>query len=169
MTVSELMTTPVCTCRNEDTLRVAAERMWDGDIGVVPVVNDEGRLTGILTDRDICMAAYLRGQTLEECRVDAVMRTDVAACHPDNSLEDVQEIMRTLQVRRLPVVDDEGRPVGMVSLNDLALAATRAENGRMGLHREGVLATFAAVSLHRRPQACDAAAGHENGAIPTAS
>jgi CBS domain-containing protein len=152
MNVTGLMSQPVCACRDEESLRTAAERMWEHDIGVLPVVDDGGRLVGVVTDRDICMTAYLRGQTLEQCRIDSAMTREVASCHCETSVEDAQELMRQLQIRRLPVVDDQGRPVGMLSLNDLALAAARAESGRLGLQREGVLATLAAVSLHRRPQ-----------------
>jgi CBS domain-containing protein len=155
MNVTGLMSQPVHACRDEESLRSAAERMWDQDIGVLPVVDDGGRLVGVVTDRDICMTAYLRGQRLDQCRIDSAMTREVASCHCDTSIEDAQELMRRLQIRRLPVVDDQGRPVGMLSLNDLALAASRTESGRLGLRREGVLATLAAVSLHRRAQAGD--------------
>lgn len=152
MNVTGLMSQPVHACRDEESLRSAAEQMWQQDIGVLPVVDGDGRLVGVVTDRDICMTAYLRGQSLDQCRIDSAMTRDVASCHCETTLEDAQELMRRLQIRRLPVVDDQGRPVGMLSLNDLALAAARSESERIGLRREGVLATLAAVSLHRRPQ-----------------
>ncbi|MDX2169447.1 MAG: CBS domain-containing protein [Deltaproteobacteria bacterium] len=158
MNVAGLMSSPVRACRADETLHSAAERMWQGDIGVLPVVDPGGRLVGVVTDRDIAMTAYLRGQPLDACSVGEVMTHEVASCHAETSVEDAQEVMRTLQIRRLPVVDDAGRPVGMLSLNDLALAAARPDNGRLGLRREAVLATLAAVSLHRRPPADEPAA-----------
>jgi CBS-domain-containing membrane protein len=77
------------------------------------------------------------------------MTTAVVACGADDSLDQAQESMRAAQIRRLPVIDADGCPIGMLSLNDLALAAPRAENGRLGMRKESVLATLSAISQHR--------------------
>jgi CBS domain-containing protein len=123
--------------------------MWAGDCGALPVVDDDGHLAGIITDRDVCMTAYLRGVSLDQCDVGSAMTTAVVACGADDSLDQAQESMRAAQIRRLPVIDADGCPIGMLSLNDLALAAPRAENGRLGMRKESVLATLSAISQHR--------------------
>jgi CBS domain-containing protein len=116
--VSKLMK-PVRSCRSNDTLNEPARLMWEFDCGAVPVVDDAGCLVGIITDRDICMAAYTRGQSLGSLRVESVMAEDVASVSPDDTLDTITALMRQRQIRRVPVVDD-GCVVGIVSLADVA-------------------------------------------------
>jgi len=110
---------PVQTCRPSDTLNDAARLMWELDCGAVPVVNDAGSLVGILTDRDICMAVYTRGQSLSAYSVESAMATDVATATATEPLETITRLMRQRRVRRVPIVD-HGRLVGIVSLADIA-------------------------------------------------
>lgn len=105
--------------------------MWEFDCGVIPVVDDDGRVAGIVTDRDICMAAYTQGKALSAISVASAMARDVAAAHADDGIEQVEELMRDKQVRRLPVLDGESRLIGLVSMNDLARLSAR-EEGRSG-------------------------------------
>lgn len=118
-TPAEKLMRPAHACRASDTLNEAARLMWEFDCGAVPVVNDEGRLVGIITDRDICMAAYTRGQTLSDSTVESVMATHVTVVAPKDTLEAIIVLMKQRQVRRIPVVD-EGHLVGIVSLADIA-------------------------------------------------
>lgn len=128
MKVSELMTTAVTTCGPLDNLNTAAQIMWEHDCGCVPVLDAEAHVLGMLTDRDVCMSAYTRGQRLDEIAAHRAMSLDVVACGPDDSTSLVETRMREQHVRRLPVVDDCGRLVGLVSLNDLAQAAVGEED-----------------------------------------
>lgn len=106
-------------CRPNDSLNEPARLMWDLDCEAVPVVTDSGELIGIVTDRDICMAAYTRGEPLSALSVASAMATDVAVASPRDSIEAIAQLMRQRQVRRVPIVD-QGRLVGIVSLADLA-------------------------------------------------
>ena len=123
MKVSELMTREVRTCQPQDSLDQAARLMWDGDCGILPVVGPGGRVQGMVTDRDACMAAYTKGRRLGEIRVSDVMATQVFTCSSGDDVEKALSIMEAKRVRRLPVLDDSGKLAGILSLNDVARAA----------------------------------------------
>jgi CBS domain-containing protein len=123
MKIEEIMTRNVRSCGPNDTLNSAAQIMWDCDCGCVPVVDDMAKAVGMITDRDVCMAAHFQGAPLAAVPVGAVMATDLAVCHPEDTVATVAAMMRARQVRRLPVVDADGRLVGVVSLADVARAA----------------------------------------------
>jgi CBS domain-containing protein len=101
--------------------------MWESDCGCVPVTADDGseRLAGVITDRDICMAARFEEKNLTELRVGDAMAQAVRACNAGDSIAHAETIMAETRVRRLPVVDDSGQLVGLVSLADLAREAAR--------------------------------------------
>jgi CBS domain-containing protein len=108
--------------------------MWEGDCGCVPVVEkdtDGARVIGMITDRDICMAGYTQGRPLSAIRVDSAMARQVFSCRPTDSIAEALNILRTHQVRRLPVVDNGDNVVGMLSLADFAREAVR-EHARKG-------------------------------------
>lgn len=150
MKIAQIMKTDVEVCGVDDNLAAAASRMWDCDIGCVPVVSGDGQVVGMITDRDICMAALTRGQPLQSIPVSIAMAKEVLSCSPDATLVEAEEIMRSGQVRRLPVVDSDGSLVGIVSLNDLARLAEQ-EIGRKNrdLSAQEVAATLAAICAPR--------------------
>jgi CBS domain-containing protein len=149
MKISELMTRPVQLCRPTDTLDRAAQLMWDHDIGVLVVVDESGQVVGMVTDRDICMAAYTSGVALHDIPVEQAMAKHVVSCRPDDSDETVQATMAKHKIRRIPVVDDANHPVGVLSLNDLARTMA---NGR-DLPASAVAGTLAAICEHRTASA----------------
>jgi CBS domain-containing protein len=118
-TVRTIMTVSVASCRPTDTLNAAAQIMWDQDCGAVPVVDAEGRLCGIITDRDVCMAAYTQGALITAISVGDVMSGPAHTCHPDDTLTKAATLMADAQVRRLPVVDAQDHPIGIVSMADI--------------------------------------------------
>lgn len=118
--VSDLMTRPVLTCRTDERADSAARIMWNHDCGVVPVVDHEGRLAGMVTDRDLCMASLFHNAPLSHIELGRVMSRDVATCTPATALAAVQQLMRERQVRRIPIVNEHGHPIGIVALGDLA-------------------------------------------------
>jgi CBS-domain-containing membrane protein len=120
MNVSELMTNPVKTCTTADNLQRAAQIMWEGDCGAVPVVDGEDSVVGMITDRDICMAAYTRGLALWQMQVSDTMSKEVHQILASDRLEAAEDVMKSARVRRVPVLDGGGRLVGIVSMNDLA-------------------------------------------------
>jgi len=122
MKVAELMVREVTACSPDDALNRAAQIMWENDCGCVPVVDRAARLVAMLTDRDICMAAYTGGRTLKDIRVSAAMSSELFACRPGDDILEAQKLMREHQVRRIPVSDGMGRLVGILSLADIARA-----------------------------------------------
>jgi len=118
MRVQDVMTQAVESIQSKASIRKAARIMGDADIGALPVVSDE-KLVGIVTDRDIAVRAVAAGLS-NDGPVDDVMSEDVTTCSPNDDLEDVLHIMSAQQVRRLPVCNERGRLVGMISLGDAA-------------------------------------------------
>jgi len=127
MRVDQIMTKQVNSCSPDNTLAEAAQLMWDHDCGCLPVCTGNGasRVTGVITDRDICMSALFKGKPLSELRVSDAMSRQLQACRPSDSLADAEKTMRQARIRRLPVVDEQGSLVGMISLADLAREAAR--------------------------------------------
>jgi len=147
MTIQEIMSKPAVTCRQSDTLHAAAELMWERDCGVIPVTDDDGKLVGIVTDRDVCMATYTKGSPPQAIPISDVMARQVFSCHVNDSLGAAERLMSEKQIRRVPIVDGDNRPVGLLSLNDVAryAASARSENG---LDRE-LAQTLAAICQPR--------------------
>ena len=118
MKMSEVMTPNPRTVGPDDDIRMAAQIMRDEDAGSVPVVRD-GRVVGMVTDRDIVIRAIAEGEF--ECKVSEVASDDVVCADPEMSTAAGAELMSEHQIRRLPVVDEEERLVGIVSIGDLAV------------------------------------------------
>ena len=149
MRVQDLMTTEVGTCRAFDGADRGAQIMWERDCGAVPVLDQEGSVVAMLTDRDLCMAAMTQGRALSEIRVSSAMSRNLWACRPDDDLSQTEAVMRTRKVRRLPVVDGEGKLVGLLSLSDLARASMAPKPGKAqkkAVEASEVGATLGAIS-----------------------
>lgn len=117
--IRDVMTTdPVCLPATT-TLRDAAETMRDEDIGDV-LVEDNGKLCGVVTDRDIVVRAIAEGRDTTTTKLGDVCTRDVITIEPDTKVSDAVRLMSDKAVRRLPVIEG-GRPVGMVSIGDLAM------------------------------------------------
>ena len=123
MKTIEIMSAEPRSVNAIDRLDVAARALWEGDCGLVPVVDAGGVVLGVITDRDLCMATYTQGRTLSEVPISAVMAREVVTCRAEDSVADVMKTMRQAQVHRLPVVDPHGVLVGIISTNDLVRAA----------------------------------------------
>jgi CBS domain-containing protein len=119
-TVSEIMTSDVQVVEPEDSLRRAASLMQECDVGALPVCAG-GRLLGMLTDRDITVRGVAEGLDPDEACVSDVMTEDLQYCTEDQDTEEVLQIMGDKQLRRLPVIDENKKLVGIVALADLAL------------------------------------------------
>ena len=123
MKVRDLLTSDVKSCRADTDLATAATTMWDYDCGVVPIVNDECKVIGMLTDRDICIAAATRSTSPSNIRARDAMSGEVNACRPEDDVRSVLKTMREQRVHRLPVIDQDERLVGIISMNDLVARA----------------------------------------------
>ena len=116
MKVEQVMTRNVMVCTDADTLNRAAQLMWDYDCGSIPVIsaNGRGELVGVVTDRDLAMAAYTQGKPLYAIPVTTAMAHKVIACHVQDGISQAEALMRENRVRRLPVLDS--RPLGRDAL-----------------------------------------------------
>jgi CBS domain-containing protein len=130
--VKELMSQPVYTCHIDQSVQAAAQAMWEHDCGIVPVVDNESRLVGVITDRDICMAALFRNQPLSDIQISSVMASEVSTCRPEDPLIDAEHLMSQRQVHRLPVVNERGAPTGVLSLSDVARRVRRSNGSKNG-------------------------------------
>jgi CBS domain-containing protein len=125
MTVKEVYTMQLTTCRPETNLAAATALLWEKDCGVLPVLNEMGELAGILTDRDICIALGTRNRVPSEITVREVMGTNPSICKSTDDIRTALQIMRETKVRRLPVVDERGVVEGVVSISDIVLSPRR--------------------------------------------
>jgi CBS domain-containing protein len=125
MTARELMTPEPFVATGDTTLNELAYHMLQYDCGAIPIVADpeSRRLVGIVTDRDIIARAVSRDRNPMSVRADDVMSTDVKAVSPDAPLEELIELFRRERFRRVPIVDQERRVIGIVSLADLVRKA----------------------------------------------
>jgi CBS domain-containing protein len=169
MRVEELMSKQVYSCRAEDTLDKAAQIMWDRDVGAIPVCAENGRtrVVGMITDRDIAMCAFLKGRPLHEISISEGMTRDVCLIRPSDAASSAEQEMRSSQVRRLPVVDESGGLVGIISLADLGRAASRESSSTGRDVSSGEVGhTLAAIvePTHRRPSHRSVPASSSQGA-----
>ncbi len=125
MKVKDLMTPSPTVCRPKDTVSQAATLMKQEDCGAIPVVSDEGKLVGIVTDRDIVVRAVAAGKDPRTTPVSVVMSADPSTLAPDADVDQAEKLMADRQVRRLPVVED-GHLVGILVTAHLA----RRDNAR---------------------------------------
>lgn len=145
-TIDALMRSPAIVCRSTDSLSRAAALMWDHDIGIVLVIGNEGGLAGVITDRDVAMATYTKGRAPADIEVADAMAKELFTCRPSDSLEVVERSMAEHRIHRLPVVDEQGRPLGLVSMNDLVRDAQRTKRED---RQRGVVHTLAAIGAPR--------------------
>jgi CBS domain-containing protein len=143
MKVKELMTTDVKRCTPETNLAAAAKIMWEGDCGAVPVTDERDRVVGVITDRDICIAAATRPRTEGEIPVKEVISKPLYTCAPGDDVRSALEIMKTRKIRRLPVVDQGGRLAGIVSIHDIAVQSRTKSSD---ISTDSVLDAFIAIT-----------------------
>ncbi len=123
MNVEAVMTRDPKSCTTTDTLHKAANLMWETDCGVIPVVDETGRLRGVVTDRDVCMAAYTQGRAPHEIGVESVMSKMLFTLAPTDSIHTAAQLFKERRVRRAPVVNGIGALVGMLSIADFVHAS----------------------------------------------
>jgi len=127
MKVSEIMTTPIEEMIDKDTVISAARKMKDLNVGALPVKTGENRLQGIVTDRDIVVRVLAEGKDPEETRISEIMSKGIISCTEDQTPEEAAAIMADAKVRRLVVVDNEDKVVGILSLGDVAVKGAEKE------------------------------------------
>ena len=152
MKVKEIMTSNAKVCTPTDTLAEAARLMWDNDCGILPVVKDGGKVVGLITDRDICMAAAINNRNLSNIAVEDVISGKVYAANPDDDVRVALKTMQERKIRRLPVVAADGTLDGILSLNDVVLRAQEAKDKKApDLAYADVVKTYKAICAHPLP------------------
>ena len=119
--VREVMTPNPVTAKPEEPVIAAVLRMAELGVGALPVVDDSGRLVGIFTERDLLVRVVARRLDPEKVRVGDVMTPNPVTIGPDETVEEALRIMNKIRARHLPVVDEKGRLIGIVSIRDIEL------------------------------------------------
>jgi CBS domain-containing protein len=151
MKVRDLMTKTAVFSRPETNLAAAGALMWQNDCGALPVVSDGRKVTGILTDRDICIALATRDRRSSQLTAGEVATQQAIVCKPEDEIHAAITTMRNERIRRLPVVNDEGGLEGIVSIDDIVLRAKKADGKKKpGVSYGDVVETLQAIYEHRR-------------------
>ncbi|HVH45867.1 MAG TPA: CBS domain-containing protein [Labilithrix sp.] len=144
--VRDVMIKDVATCVATDLLERCAQLMWERACGSLPVIDDDGRPIAMITDRDVCMAAYTQGKPLSGMNVASAMSRRIFTARHDDDIAAAERIMRLHGLRRLPVVDAQGRLVGLISISDIAASGRLGSTlGRDGLSVQAIATTVAAL------------------------
>lgn len=146
MKVKELMNKTVHKVHFDQSLQDAAQLMWEEDCGWVPVIDRDGKVEATITDRDIAMAAYLNGSRLADISLQEAQSKSLVTCAQSADISSVEKTMQSHQLRRLPVVDRNGKLVGVIALNDIAIAY---KAGKKGVDAKGLSDTLAAICSHQ--------------------
>lgn len=128
MRCEEIMTPDPATCPANATVEQAAKLMAERDIGFVPVVDSSGRAIGVVTDRDIVVKCIARGGDLKQ-KLQDLIGGDIIAIEPSDDVSRAKELMSLHKVQRILVCNASGKPVGVISLQDLAESEEESEIG----------------------------------------
>ncbi len=151
MKVRDVMTEPVLSCTPETSLGAAARLMRDADYGTLPVLDLEGRLVGIITDRDICLALAKSGRNTHDTAVREVMTKKVLSARVDDDVHGALATMKGARVRRLPVRDDADHLKGMLSIEDIVLRGLEAGGIETGELVAALRAMYVRTPVRVRP------------------
>lgn len=151
MKVRDVMRREPCVCSPENHLAKVGRIMAEAGCGFLPVLGDEERVVGVITDRDLALAAATRDRKPSEIQVRQVMSGEVHACRPDDDIRDALKVMREWKVRRLPVVDSQ-HLLGILSLDDVVLEAQGVATEQFtGPFYSDIARTLKEINLHQTP------------------
>ena len=153
MRVQDIMVTEVKSCRPGTDLAAVTQIMWANDCGALPVVDNGGKVIGMITDRDISIALWSKNRLPSDVVVSQVKPPVVYTCAAEDDIHAALDTMQTRQVRRLPVVGKDGSLRGLLCLNDIALNAKKQN----ALSYADVVKTLQAVCGHRMVRQATAA------------
>jgi CBS domain-containing protein len=139
MNIADIMSRKVIFLSPSTTVKAAADAMRLNDVGILPVLDGE-RMVGIVTDRDIVLRVVALGVAPEGCPVGDIMTEEVHYCRDDDVVDEVARRLGELRIRRMPVVDEVNRLVGLISLDDIAAHVDRGGTIAYALRRIAALA-----------------------------
>lgn len=156
MKVKDVMTPDAKAIWIKGSLADAAREMWENDCGALPIVKDDRKVVGIITDRDICMATAMRDRVPSRISVEEVMNGKIYSATPEEDVADVLRVMREHKIRRLPVLNAEGELEGIVSMNDIVLKAKGRNGKKPEIDYTDVVKTYQAICEHPVPMVQEA-------------
>jgi len=152
MLVKDVMSGAPIYCNLKTNLGEAASMLWSRDCGMLPVVDRERKVIGVVTDRDLFFALGTRNRLAGEITIGDVSPAKPYVCHDDDEILDALQTMAQHKVRRLPVVDREGKIVGVLSLDDIVLhARPRVPSNALGLCYDNVIEAMKKIYSARSP------------------
>ena len=151
MRVQDVMVKSPATCSVATNLAEAAALLWTGNCGALPVIDAAGKLEGIVTDRDICIAVGTKNRKPSEITVGQAMSRNVVSCHPGDDVHAALKTMRFRKVRRLPVICDDRKLVGTLSISELLLHARHDDGSRPELSNEDIMSALRGIYVHCPP------------------
>ena len=131
MKVEDIMSAAPLTCEVSTNLAEVAHLMWEGDCGIIPITGDGNKVIGLVTDRDICMAAATRNRAPSQMCAGDVRQGDVVSCHVGDRVQTALRLMKEHRIRRLPVVTQDG------TLRGVIVDERHHPRGGPGLGRDG--------------------------------
>ena len=150
MRVRDVMPTDVKSCRPEDNLALIASMMWETDCGIVPAVGSDGEPIGVVTDRDICIAVATKQRLASEIAASEIISPNIFSCSGDDQIRAVLGQMKQNKVRRLLVLDEDGKLGGIISLSDIILHCEPGKGKELpGFSYEDVISTLQSICKHR--------------------
>ena len=153
MKVKEVMMGTPYTCHKDANLGEATELMWKGNCGFLPVTGPDGKVCGVITDRDVCIALGTRNKPAGEVAVGDVSCGKLYDCGPDDEIHVALLTMREGKVRRLPVIDSGGKAVGVLSMDDVLLHAEPVGTGKIvELSTDEVVRSYRAINQRQLPE-----------------
>ncbi len=158
MKVKDVMKTNVGFCSTEDSLMKAAEVMRQRDCGVVPIVNADKKVVGMLTDRDLCLAVVARNRKASDVKTEELLRGKAIVCSAADKLEDALRKMRKYQVKRLAAIGAGGELAGILSVTDVLQLTVRKDKKL----KKKVYATLKAIFKPRPIVLQEVSAGKDN-------
>ena len=148
MKVQDLMSKAIVSCRSDTSLAAAGALMWEHDCGILPIVDEAGKVTSVITDRDICIALSTRDAPAWHISTGDVVKAQAFVCTPDDEIQAALKTMARERVHRLPVVDSEGKLVGVLSISDLILHAEKGDPKKTGISFDEVVGVLQAICAH---------------------
>jgi len=150
MKVRNVMERDVKYCPPEATVAEVAKVMAANNCGVVPIVDAQKRVVGMVSDRDICLEVGTKERLASHVSVREIMKRRVQGCGPDEEIQAALKLMQNRKVRRLPVLDEAGRLCGILSIDDIVLRAGKVPGTTVPeLSEEELVDTFKAIT--RKP------------------
>ena len=157
MKVRDIMVKTPVFCRPDTNLAAATEKMWVHDCGMLPVVDDTLGVVGVITDRDICISLGTRNQKASDVLVRDVTSGKLHACSPEEEIHSALGTMEKGGVRRLPVVNREGKLMGVLSMGDITLHAQKTDGKKMpDLSSDDVVETYQGIRVRQTPALAEA-------------